>query len=76
MDSTALGTLVPLAHSLPSVTVALLLALPVLATLWWWSAYSSKLTTGEPPLVPYRIPWLGHGISFMNDINGFTEWVR
>jgi len=75
MNSTDSHTIVPLPQFLPLATTWLLLALPVLAV-WWWIASSTKLASGEPPLVPYRIPWLGHGLAFMNDINGFTAWAR
>jgi hypothetical protein len=61
---------------LASAATWLLLVLPILGASWWWMSSSTKSTTGEPPLVPYRIPWLGHGLAFMNDINGFTAWVR
>ncbi|RDW62298.1 cytochrome P450-13 [Coleophoma cylindrospora] len=50
------------------------LTLP-LAVISYWSGYR-RIAAGEPPLVPYLLPWLGHGMAFMNDINGFTEWVR
>jgi hypothetical protein len=30
----------------------------------------------EPPLVPYRIPLLGHGLAFMNDNYGFIDSVK
>ncbi|KAH8693908.1 cytochrome P450 [Talaromyces proteolyticus] len=44
---------------------------------WRWSIRHHKVSSnGEPPLVPYLIPWLGHGFSLINDINGFVEWVR
>lgn len=53
----------------------LLLAIPGLLA-YYWNTTHGTLKTGEPPLVPYYLPWLGHGISFMNDINGFVVWVR
>lgn len=30
----------------------------------------------EPPLVPYRIPLLGHGLAFMKDNYGFIDSIR
>lgn len=57
------------------VLPALLLLCPFLAAYWWQTTHG-RLRTGEPPLVPYTIPWLGHGITFMDDINGFVTWVR
>ena len=54
-----------------------LILLPiVILTAYWWNTTHGKLQTGEPPLVPYYLPWLGHGITFMNDINAFVSWVR
>ena len=53
----------------------ILTVLPILAASWWWEM-RRRSAIGEPPLVPYTIPWLGHGLSFMKDINGFTESVR
>ena len=53
----------------------LLLAFPALLA-YYWNTTHGTLKTGEPPLVPYYLPWLGHGIAFMNDINGFVVWVR
>ncbi|CAG8977986.1 hypothetical protein HYALB_00001868 [Hymenoscyphus albidus] len=53
----------------------LLIAFPTFA-LWWWTDIRWRVAKGEPPLVVHSIPWLGHGLSFMNDINGFTEWVK
>jgi hypothetical protein len=61
---------------LNSPAILFLLVLPLLVTWWWSLASSTKLITGEPPLVPYRIPWLGHALAFMNDINGFAAWAR
>ncbi|KAK6526158.1 hypothetical protein TWF281_011194 [Arthrobotrys megalospora] len=30
----------------------------------------------DPPLIPYRIPWLGSALSFSNDFTNFMQWVR
>jgi hypothetical protein len=59
----------------PAMFWAVVLAIPIFA-IWWWVDYRWRIAEGEPPLVPFKIPWLGHGLDFMNDINGFAEWVR
>ncbi|KAF3942406.1 hypothetical protein ABW19_dt0201094 [Dactylella cylindrospora] len=30
----------------------------------------------EPPLIPYRIPWLGSAIPFSRDFDEFSKWIR
>ncbi|EEQ86297.1 uncharacterized protein BDCG_01417 [Blastomyces dermatitidis ER-3] len=30
----------------------------------------------EPPLIPYAIPWLGHGLFFRRGTTRFSSWVR
>ena len=40
-----------------------------------WTIRAAR-KNGEPPLIPYTIPWLGHGVSFMWNINLFVKWVR
>ncbi|KAG9238530.1 putative cholesterol 7-alpha-monooxygenase [Amylocarpus encephaloides] len=59
----------------PAVFWVILLAIPGIG-IWWWTDYRWRIASGEPPLVPYQIPWLGHGLDFMKDINGFAQWVR
>lgn len=51
---------------------SLLLVVPVILVYW----YNHRLADGEPPLISSKIPWLGHGMSFMKDMNGFAEWTR
>lgn len=51
------------------------LAFPAILAYYWRTTHGT-LKNGEPPLVPYWLPWLGHGLSFMADINGFVTWVR
>ncbi|CAI7573402.1 unnamed protein product [Penicillium glandicola] len=41
---------------------------------WWFSSQGQQ--SDEPPLVPYRLPWLGHALPFIRNINGYTAWVR
>ncbi|EER43368.1 conserved hypothetical protein [Histoplasma capsulatum var. duboisii H88] len=31
---------------------------------------------GEPPLIPYIIPWLGHALSFRRGTTRFSSWVK
>ncbi|KLJ12719.1 hypothetical protein EMPG_12274 [Blastomyces silverae] len=31
---------------------------------------------GDPPLIPYSIPWLGHGLFFRRGTTRFSGWVR
>jgi hypothetical protein len=66
----------PLVYAHRGLAILLLLStIPIFAT-WWWTDYRWRVERGEPPLVPYRIPWLGHGLSFMKDVNAFTAWAR
>ena len=59
------------------VTVAaILLSSTILSLIFKSWTVSAARKNGEPPLVPYTIPWLGHGLSFMRNINSFTKWVR
>ncbi|KAL3422685.1 Cholesterol 7-alpha-monooxygenase 3 [Phlyctema vagabunda] len=71
--STASGPPPASAGGMSSLVWLFVLAAPL--ALAWFTGYR-RIAPGEPPLVPYIVPWLGHGMAFMNDINGFTEWVR
>lgn len=53
----------------------LLLMIPAIIA-YYWNTTHGTLKNGEPPLVPYWFPWLGHGLSFMADINKFVTGVR
>ncbi|KAH6676565.1 putative cholesterol 7-alpha-monooxygenase [Halenospora varia] len=75
MNSTSRQAVLEATNQSGLLSYILFLAIPIFAT-YWWTVARWKIAKGEPPLVPYRIPWLGHGLSFMNDINGFTEYVR
>jgi len=57
------------------ILVVLLLGLTIpIALTWSWRLVGSL--KGEPPLVPYWIPWLGHGLWVVKDINEFVAWAR
>ncbi|TVY84462.1 Cholesterol 7-alpha-monooxygenase [Lachnellula suecica] len=65
-----------LLHEHMGLWIALLvLSIPIFVV-WWWTDYRWSLALREPPLVPYIIPWIGHGLSFMKDVNAFTAWAR
>ncbi|OAX82896.1 hypothetical protein ACJ72_02752 [Emergomyces africanus] len=34
------------------------------------------LRQGDPPLIPYAIPWLGHALFFRRGTTRFSSWVR
>lgn len=57
-------------------TMWLLLGAALALFAWRWYLRLDIVPNGEPPIVPYQIPWLGHALSFMNDINGFATWAR
>jgi hypothetical protein len=42
-----------------------------IAILFWWRQTLAR--SGEPPLVPYLIPWVGSAISMGKDPDGFFQ---
>lgn len=63
-------------NTLLAVTVAILLSFSIFSYLFKSWTVNAVKKNGEPPLVPYTIPWLGHGLSFMRNISLFAKWAR
>ncbi|PGH03085.1 hypothetical protein GX51_04272 [Blastomyces parvus] len=56
----------------------MLLVSPFLLT-WVYTSIKARYGSqqgGDPPLIPYAIPWLGHGLSFRRGTTRFSQWVR
>jgi hypothetical protein len=56
--------------------LAVLVLLPFLLTWLRSNLNAPKSRNGEPPVVQFTIPWLGHALFFLNDMNAFWSWIK
>ncbi|PGH12922.1 hypothetical protein AJ80_06527 [Polytolypa hystricis UAMH7299] len=72
----SVASVVPMGGGRLWLWIPILLALPFLST-WILSNINARRSrNGEPPLIPYTIPWLGLGLFLAKDVTGFGVWVR
>ncbi|PGG99271.1 hypothetical protein AJ79_08608 [Helicocarpus griseus UAMH5409] len=71
-----LSSLISTLQGSPWLWIFVLLASPFLGTWLLSNVNARRSRNGEPPLIPYTVPWLGHGFFVAKDITGFGTWAR